>query len=137
MDKIGSNAFVRLSKSPERVTTSWEVLARAGINGVALWATGVRGEPFVVESEAVALNYIVGRTYMMESYKPLEAAGPVSVWAGVIEPQQIYKVLKVEYLGPGVKAVVRAHVANDPLWYTALVFARWELLPIDPSVQKP
>lgn len=136
MDRIGPNTFVRLSKVPERVTTSWEIDARAGVDGVALWHTGVRGEPFVVESEAVALTYAAGRTYMLD-YKLLELAGPVVVWAGTIEPNLLYKVLRVEFAGPGVKAVPRAHVANDPRWYTALVFARWELLPIDPAVQRP
>jgi hypothetical protein len=136
MDRIGPNTFIRLSRAPERVTTRWDVLARAGVNGVALWAVGVCGEPFVVEAEAVATNFVVGRSLMLE-YKLLEAQGPVPVWFGIQEPSHLYKVLKVEFAGPGVKAVPRAHVANDSTWYTALVFSRWELLPIDPGVQRP
>lgn len=136
MDKIGPYPFIRLSKPPQRVATQWEISARPGVPGVALWNTGARGEPFTTESEAVALNFAIGRTYILD-YKSLELAGPVPVYFGTLEPQQLYKVLKVELTGPGVKAVVRAHLANDTTWYQALVFAQWTLLPVDPYVQRP
>jgi hypothetical protein len=131
MDQIGNYSFIRLSRPPDRVSPQWSLSARAGVPGLALWNTDARGTPFTVESEAVALTFVLGRTFLM-NYKQLETAGPVSVRYGTVEPQQIYKVLKVEWSGPGVKAVARAHVANDPTWYRALVFASWTLLPIDP-----
>lgn len=136
MDRIGSNAFIRLSGAPERVSQEWEIAARSGVSGLALWNTGARGRPFAVDSEAVALTFAIGRTYLFD-YQALERSGPVQVWFGTLEVQQLYKVLRVQLIGPGVKRVVRAHVANDPNVYTALVFARWELLPLDPFVQRP
>lgn len=136
MDAIGPFTFIRLSRPPERVGAQWAIAARAGVAGVAIWNTGSRGVPFTVDSEAVALHFVQGRTFL-QNYKLLEYAGPVSVYFGTEEPAQQYKVLQVQPIGHGVKAVVRAHVANDSTWYRALVFAQWTLLPLDPFVQRP
>jgi hypothetical protein len=136
VDRIGPFPFIRLSKPPERVQSQWEIGARAGTPGVAMWDTGERGEPFTVESQAVATTFAVGRTYLLD-YLTLVKAGYVPVWFGTLEPQQLYKVLKVKLVGPGVKSVPRAHVANDTTLYQALVFAEWELMPLDPYAQRP
>lgn len=136
MDRIGPFPFIRLSGAPDRVSQQWEIAARAGVAGAAIWNTSAHGEPFAVESMAVALNFVIGRTYIFD-YKTLERANPVNVWFGTVEVQQLYKVLKVQLVPPYVKRTIRSHVANDPFTYTALVFARWELMPLDPFVQRP
>lgn len=130
MDSIGPFTFLRLSSAPPRVDQQWEIAAWPAISGQALWSLGARGEPFTLTSEAVALTYAYGRDFLA-AYKTLELADPVTVSVGTQEPTQLYKVLRVQHAGPGVKAVVRAHVANDPTWYQALVFAEWTLLPIE------
>lgn len=135
MDSIGQFQMFRLDKPPERVSAQWQVSARGGINGVGLWNAGIRGEPFTLISEAVALSYAAGRTFLA-SYKYLELQGPVPVVCGVLEGNQLYKVLKVTSHGPGVKrAIVR--IGGDPTTYGALVYATWTLIAIDPFVQQP
>jgi hypothetical protein len=136
MDRIGPYSFVRLDSRPQRVAAQWEISARAGINGVGLWNSGVRGEPFVLTSEAVALTYDIGSTFLQD-YKQLELYGPVPIACSVAEQGMLYKVLQVRWRPPGVKAFPRIHLANDPTWYTALVWAEWLLLPLDPFIQQP
>lgn len=136
MDAIGQFTFVRLDKAPERVGAQWEIASVAGIDGVSLWNSGNRGQPFTLMSEAVALSYAAGRTFLKQ-YKSLELAGPVSIVCGVLENDQLYKVLSVNWHGPGVKRVARAHIGGDTTTYGAIVWATWSLLPIDPFVQSP
>jgi hypothetical protein len=136
MDRIGPFQFFRLSRPPERISAQWEIARHSGIHGIALWNTGLAGEPFTVQSEAVALNFSVGRTFFA-NYKLLEIAAPVTVSFGIMEFDLLFKVLRVSQTEPGVKACPRVHVANDPTWYTALVFATWELIALDPFVQQP
>lgn len=136
MDSIGPFTFVKLERAPDRTSRQWEIVARAGVHGVSMWDLGERGEPFTLTSQAVAITYAAGRAFLA-NYKSLEWAAPVEVYFGTIEAGQLYKVLRVQPEGPGVKRVVRAHVANDPITYQALVFARWLLLPINPFVQRP
>lgn len=112
----------------------WSPSARSGVSGTALWNTGIRGAPFELDSEAVALNFLYGKTFI-HNYKLLELADPVPVFYGTLEEFQLHKVLRVEVVQ--VKSVPRIAIANDPLWYTALVFAHWELLPLDPFTQPP
>lgn len=136
MDQIGPYTFIRISRPPDRVGPQWALAARSGVPGVAIWDTGTRGVPFQVRSMAVALNFVVGRTFF-PSYKTLELAGPVSVRYGTVEAQQVYKVLHVEQGENDVQACPRIAVANDSTWYTAIVMATWTLLPLDPFVQRP
>lgn len=134
MDRIGQFSFVRLDRPPQRASREWEVVARAGVHGVALWDLGQRGTPFQVRSEAVAVNFLQGRSYFA-NYKTLEVGGAVDCWFGTQEPESLYKVLRVDL--DDVRAVVGAYVANDPTIYRALVMATWTLLPINPFVQRP
>lgn len=135
MDSLGQFPIYRFDRDFPLTSAQWEVSARGGINGVGLFNSGVRGEPFTIISEAVALTYAAGRTFLA-SYKYLEQQGPVTaVRGGVLQPQ-LYKVLKVEPHGPGVKAAI-VRIGGDPTTYGALVFAAWLLLPIDPFVQQP
>lgn len=136
MDAIGPFTFVRLSGAPDRVHRMWEAERKSGIDGVAIWNCGDQGEPFNLDSEAVALTYAIGRTALAQ-YQQLEKSGPVAVRVGTLEPMQKYKVLHVRWKGEGVKRVLRAHIGGDPNTYTALVFATWTLLPLDPFVQPP
>lgn len=136
MDRIGGFTFIRLDRPPPRTGAQWEISARSGINGIALYNTGIRGEPFTLAAEAVALNHLVGSTFLAQ-YKALELTGPVTVQNGLYVPDNLYKVLNVDWDGPGPKAMPRVHVANDPLWYTCVVFTRWTLVPIDPFTQPP
>lgn len=136
MDSIGPFTFTKLFNAPDRVHRMWEEQAKTGIDGVALWNTGDRGERFTIDSDAVALTYEIGRTFLAQ-YQTLEQAGPVMVRVGTLEPMQKYKVVKVHWRNEGVKRVVRAHIGGDATVYTALVFATWTLLPLDPFVQAP
>lgn len=133
-DRIGPFTFIRLSDPPQRVQAQWEIAARAGVPGVALWDTEERGEPFELESLAVALTYAGARALFL-SYLSLVPLGGQQLFYGTLEPQQLYKVLMVTQIE--CKAVPRVHVANDPLSYGALLRARWRLLPLDPLVQPP
>jgi len=133
-DRIGPFSFVRLDAPPQRVQPQWEVAGRAGVPGTACWDTGERGEPFSVGSEAVELTFLDGRQ-AIQDYLTLVSGPPVTLFYGTLEAAQKYKVLKVELLG--VKRVLGAFIGGSPLIFTALVFARWTLLPIDPFVVKP
>lgn len=135
-DRIGPFTFVRLEGGVPRAQESWELSARAGVGGHALWATGARGEPFTLVSQAVAHTYPVGKV-LLQQYVRLVTQPAVSIFKGTIEQAQRYKVLRVVPEGPGVKAVIRAHVGGDGTTYEALVIARWTLLPIDPTVLAP
>jgi hypothetical protein len=48
--RIGDHQFVWLHGSPEASRQQVEVLARAGVEGCALWLKGVRPEPFTLRS---------------------------------------------------------------------------------------
>jgi hypothetical protein len=133
-DRIGNFTFIRLSSPPQRAMQQWDELARTGVDGTALWSTGKRGERFSVESLAVAYTFEEARTFY-PNYLLLVDAAPVLVHFGTLELNQSYKVLQVELLE--CKRVVKALVARQPTPFGAIVRARWELLPIDPEVQKP
>jgi hypothetical protein len=136
MDRIGQFTFLRLSGPPLRAHTEWDIVAQPGIDGSALWATGHRGEPFTLVSEAVALNFGLGRLFHVD-YQTLINAAPVSIFFGTIEAQMVYKVLDVKQLPGSPKACLRVKVGGDPLWYQCLVTCEWSLLPIDPFTLKP
>jgi len=136
VDSIGQFTFFRMDKPPERVSAQWQISARGGINGLGLWNSGTRGEPFTITAEAVAITYAAGRTFLA-NYKYLEQQGPVPLICGnQLESMQLYKVLKVTYHGPGVKAAI-VRIGGDPNTYGALVYTAWTLIAIDPNVQQP
>jgi len=133
-DRIGPFPFIRLDAPPDRVARHFEIARKSGINGVAIWDEGEAGEPFDVVSKAVALNFAQARLAFWQ-YKTLERTGPVQVYFGIAEPSQLYKVLRVKALT--IKAVLRAHVANDATVYQGWIEAQWTLLPINPFITPP
>lgn len=137
-DRIGNFTFISLSRPPLRTGRDWDVIARSGVDGVAIWSTGDRGEPFTVESLAVAVTFAFGRTFL-PNYKTLELLGPVDVQFGTVEQGQLYKILRVHPVGSadGCKAIPRGKVGGDATNYQCLVRAAWTLLPINPFIQPP
>jgi hypothetical protein len=134
MDQIGPYTFIKLSRPPDRAQRQWAIVGISGIHGVQLWDLGERGVPFTVQSQAFETTYALGRA-AIPNYQLLVTAGPVSVIFGVLEVEQIFKVLRVEPVD--VKRIVLGKVGGDSTNYQALVIANWTLMPLNPFVSPP
>lgn len=134
VDRIGPFTFVRLDEPPQHTSAQWEMAARAGVDGVAFWKTGERGEPFTMDSLAVAYTFEEAKTFY-PSYLELVKVGAVPVFFGTVEQGQLFKVTKVQLLQ--CKACVKVVVAKQPTPFGAIVRARWTLVPVDPAVNRP
>lgn len=133
-DSIHNITFLTMRGVPQRAQQEWEAVARPGVNGTALWATGSRGEPYAVRTEEPILTYAAARLRNVE-YVKLVNLGAVSISYGTTEFQQFAKVLAVRVIE--VKRCVRVKIAGNPINYGAIVTAEWQLLPIDPTIQPP
>jgi hypothetical protein len=80
-DQIGEFQFVSMSRMPEIVRQSLAVVARPGVDGVAVWKTGERGKPFTIRTLVDCFNVLDGLD-TWRSYRDLIGEPPqTAVWA--------------------------------------------------------
>lgn len=129
MDSIGSFVFIKLSEPPQRVQEQWERITRPGKDGVSLWSTGTRGEPFSVQSEAWSLTFGDARE-LAATYAGAPSLGALAVTFGngYAETNHLYKVLAVRIIE--IRAMVAGNIAGDANVYHGLVRAEWTLQPL-------
>lgn len=133
-NKIGDFQFISLSQPPQPVLERLEILARPGVNGVAIRKTGRRGEPFPLVS-TVDHRSLQAAIDEIKKYARLVDDDPVSVtWSGIgLDAMGIKcQVLAVRPLRlSGLATAVGG--LNPPS--RALLVCVWDLLPIDTDDQ--
>jgi len=79
--KIGNFEFLDLQGNPDSLKEQIEVTIRPGVDGIAVWKTGVRGKPFTLRSVVDALDVFHARQ-LFKAYADLVGADPVQlIWA--------------------------------------------------------
>jgi hypothetical protein len=78
LNSIGPFRFLQILGTPKVPTPDVEVVARAGVNDVALWFTGTRGKPFELRTFVDAPD--LDSAYdLYDSYLTLIGSPPVAI----------------------------------------------------------
>lgn len=67
---IGQYRFINLSGNPEGAKEATQLQTRPGVDDVAVWLTGRRGEPFTMQS-VVDTDTFAQTTTLMQAYRDL------------------------------------------------------------------
>ena len=82
-DSIGSFTFLSLDGPVEGPSEQLVVVARAGVDGVAVWQSGRRGREFVLRSAKDFATQAAAATEF-EGYQALQGGNPVAMeWKGL------------------------------------------------------
>jgi len=130
-DKIHTFEMLRLSQKPTRPGEEWQIITRAGVDGVALWGTGHRGAPLTLESIAVAEN-ITKACELYLQYWILRGTPAIEIeFAGFKEPNCLYKVLDVQPVQGEVKQLLRGVKGGSSQNWQGWLVCSWLVMPIN------
>jgi hypothetical protein len=125
---IGSFDFRALHGQPEEIKEQVEVLARAGVPGVAIVKTGQRGRQFTVRSVTGVADTIEGRNFYYD-YTLLIGQDPQPiVWGGMTLG---YRVAVID-----VRQTALRTVLCDTHGAGAILECEWDLIPIAEDVEE-
>jgi hypothetical protein len=133
-NKIGDFEFITLQgPPPDTLHEAVEVVARRGVDGVALWKSGSRGNPFSWTA-GVDIDNFTQAMRQMEEYRELEGADPVKV---VFNDHDLSteEELKFAVLRVSRRMVKKITSASGGLSASAGAWleTEWTLIPIDES----
>lgn len=129
INRIGDFNFLQFVGGPEFPSGDIEIVARPGVDGVALWFTGVRGKPFSIVSLVDAPD-LIGAYDLYEQYNRIVGAGVQNmVWrnVGLVGYGIVFAVLMVRPLQIRQVAKFVGGFNNNP---TAICRCEWTLLPV-------
>jgi hypothetical protein len=93
---IGAFTFVTLAGDPSPLKQQTLVLARPGVDGVAVWLLGTRGEKFTLRSAVDAGSFSDARG-LFTQYKALIGGDPVKlVWNGLKMEDETFAVIVLD-----------------------------------------
>lgn len=129
LNSIGQFVFLMLSPAPEIIRRELAVIARQGVDGIALMRTGIRGRPFTVRTGVDAENAIDAQA-ALANYQGLIGADPVNVVYAGLDYAAYGCVYAVRDIRPfPVKGMLGAAGGLFPPSF-AWVEAEWTLIPI-------
>lgn len=132
-NRIGEFEFVTLLGSPEKLREQIIVMARPGVEGVALWKTNRRGIEFTLRS-LVDLESFAEADATYEEYLDLIGEDPVGLeWSGVEQAERGYSVcvLEVARVRQGELLIdVGGLLDSDPGGGKAFLECDWKLIAI-------
>lgn len=130
-DKIHTFEMLRLSRKPTRPREEWQMVVRAGVDGVGFWGTGHRGSPVELESVAVAAD-ITAACDLYTQYTTLCGLPSLEIeFAGHKEPNTLYKILDVQPLQGQVKQMLRGVKADSAENWQGWLVCSWLVFPIN------
>lgn len=126
-NRIGNFEFVALHGSPLPPTEQPELVARAGVDGVGGWRTGVRGTPFRMLSQVDMPTYeIAGQVSI--NYTVLIGQDPVSLVQDDVEfPYQVVVLSVVERSRRGMVISTGGLYPPSAAWLES----EWTLMAVD------
>lgn len=132
--KIGNFNFLTMSPPPPDVLhEEQELIARPGIDGIAVFQNGKQGRPFQVVTEADAQTFAAARA-LAQSYAAIEGTAVDLTWNGIdlrqVESLQ-FVVLRVTVVDTfAIKTFAGSQISSpDPA--TGYCVARWDLVPFN------
>ena len=130
VNKIGPYAFITLRGQPDALKQRLEIVMRRGVNGVGLFRTGIRGEPFSLESAVDAASKAAARTYF-RNYKQLIGADPVDlIWSDLeLETGGGFQVAVLDVVPLDIRTLASSSGGLNPP-SLGWIEARWKLIPI-------
>lgn len=131
---IGDFEFISLSMVPLPPAQQLQIETRAGVDGVALWRTGVRGEPFIVQSFVDVPNLTQAQV-LYDTYRTLIGADPVTLIFADIPWADPVVVLNVRPIPNEIRAILLGvgGVAGNFGPSGATCACQWDLIAIRPT----
>lgn len=133
---IGEEVFLSMSRPPAGPKDQKEVEARAGVAGVDVWGTGVRGEPFQVRTVVDCTDLADAET----KFRAYEALTQSLELLPIVWCDQEYDfsvlVLNVDVVDGGMRKVLGGVGGVAPNG-GALLTCVWDLIAIVPPEEAP
>jgi hypothetical protein len=130
-DRIHTFDMLRLSRKPTRPGEEWQIVMRAGVDGVAFWGTGHRGTPLEIESVAIVAD-ITKACELYTQYTTLRGLPAIEIeFASHQEPNTLYKVLDVQPLQGQVQQLLRGVKAGSNSNWQGWLVCSWLVFPIN------
>jgi len=127
LNYIGAFQFASLSRAPEAVRQGVEVEARSGVADVAIWRTGIRGEPFTVMSMVDVVGTRATADILYRNYEGAKGGNPVGMTqGGVIIASAKFVVLDVRLIENTLMSIAKGGLNNG----TVVLRAEWTLQPL-------
>jgi len=129
VNRIHNFHFVTLNDIPGTLREEVLVLARAGVDGQAIWKTGLRGNVFTLRSAVDAPSFADARLYLTQ-YQELIGADPVDlVWGGLVMTGEQIKVAVKSVRPTRLISLANSVGGINPPSY-GWIECEWELVPI-------
>lgn len=127
---IGAFQFFTLIGTPEPPKRDLEIIARQGVNGVAVWDTGTRGHPFTVRSQVDQRDLEHAWTTWHEYVAEIGEVRPL-YWASITPVN--YKVLIKDVTDHRIKPIAPGSSGGYHFPSLAWLEATWTLIAIPES----
>lgn len=129
-DRIGDFTFLKLSGHPLQPKAEWDLEVRPGVDGIGLWRTGIRGEPFQIWSLVFTYNLETAQALYNAYVAHTNVSSGLVVRRAGLDNACRYKVLDVKPVEGSPRRIV-GYVGGDNQTYFAELICVWTLLPLD------
>lgn len=125
LNTIGDAVFFTMTGPLEAAAQQVEVEARAGIDGNAVWQTGLRGEPVEVTTTIDLVGDLSTAQNVMNFYRAMKGGGPFPV---IRADQYLGLVIVLDVKSGGAELMVSA--LGGVNGGNVMLSAKWSLLPV-------
>ena len=129
-NSIGDFQFLALHGDPEPLKEQTTLLSRPGVDGVAVWKTGVRGVRFTLRSVVDAESFAAARQ-LFADYRDSIGQDPVDlVWSDLSLAGEGFQVIVLDVRPAGIRAILGGVGGLNPP-STGWVEADWDLVAVE------